>query len=65
MERLHCPVCGKRIVVTLMVPKDHVAAKAAVCSNETVAHVGFILYKFIDVSEIVRETSDQKELILN
>lgn len=63
MEKLHCPVCGRRIFMTLIVPKDHPAAKGAVCVNETTAHVGFTLYKFIDASDIHEQAP--KELILN
>lgn len=62
MEKLQCPICGKRVFITQDVSKEHLAAKAALCANEYTAHVGFILYKFIDVSELEEAP---KEPILN
>lgn len=62
-QHLYCPVCGRRVLITITVSKDHPAAKSAVCSNEYTAHVGFILYKFIDVSELHQQAHE--ELTLN
>lgn len=64
MERLKCPVCGKRINLTLEVPADHSFAKAAVCSNEYGFHVGLIYYKFLNVKEEAAQPLEH-ELILN
>lgn len=64
MERLKCPICGKKIHLSIDVSQNHPLAKGAVCHNEYGFHIGLIHYKFMNVLEEAAQPKEQ-DLILN